>query len=117
MINLKLNHNIEGKATVLCMTMYRLKRMEHEIAYVKLKVYNCISYLFLYLMYYERKVLTGVSTKMPSFPLSSQSRCSQRAPSHNLSGHAVFASPVPCRTVAVLLQARGRLSYFHSAQP
>jgi len=50
-INLKLNHNIEGKATVFCRTTYRLKRMEHEIAYVKLKVCKCISYLFLYLMY------------------------------------------------------------------
>jgi hypothetical protein len=91
--------------------------MGHEKAYVKLKVYNCISYLFLYSVYLERKILTGVSTKRPSFPLSSQYRCSQRAPRHSPSGHAVFASPVPCRTVAELLQASGRLFYFHPTQP
>jgi len=117
MINLKLNHNIGGKATALFRTVYLLKWMGQETAYVKLKIYNCIFYLFLYLVYQERKVLTGVSTKMPSFPLSSPYRCLQRAPRHSLSGHAVFASPVPCRTVTVLLQASGRLSYFHSAQP
>jgi len=98
--------------------MYPLKRMGHETAYVKLKIYNCISYIFfLYLVCYETNVLTVVPTKMPSFPLSSQYRCLQRAPRRNLSGHAVFASPVPRRTVAVLLRASGRLSYFHSTQP
>jgi len=50
MINLKLNHNIGGKATALFRTVYLLKWMGHETAYVKLKIYNCIFYLFLYLV-------------------------------------------------------------------
>jgi hypothetical protein len=97
--------------------MYLLKWMGLEKPYVKLKVHNSISCLFLYSVYQERNILTCVSTTRPSFPLSSQHRCLQRAPRHSLSGHAVFATPVPCRTVAVLLQASGRLSYFHSTQP
>jgi hypothetical protein len=72
-IHLKLNYHIERNTTALYSSMYLLKWMGHENAYVKFKVHN-ISYLFIYLVHQERKILTCVSTKRPSFPLSSQYR-------------------------------------------
>ena len=50
--------------------------------------------------------------QMPFFPLSSAPNAR-----HSPSGHAVFASPVLCRTVAVLLQASCRYPTFTQLNP
>ena len=75
--------------------------------------FNCISYLFLHSVYQERKLLTGVSTCRCHFSHSAV----HLTPRHSPSGHAVFASPVLCRTVAVLLQASCRYPTFTQLNP